>query len=98
LEAGLPRSLARSIDRPTTECRHAAAERGAPFPPSFRPRDSSLVIIVFFPSKGATTRLVGARRLEQSDEPAVPRARYSPLAIITQLSDDPGVKSPDVAA
>jgi len=51
----------------------------------------------FFPSEGHHPAR-GALLFEQNDETAEPRARYSTLEIITQLSDDPSVKSPDVAA
>jgi putative transposase len=51
-----------------------------------------------FPNEAAIARLVGAIRLEQNDEWAVQRARYTTLETITPMSDDPIVKLPAVAA
>jgi lysophospholipase L1-like esterase len=46
----------------------------------------------------AIIRLVGAILLEQNDEWAVQRARYSTLESVAQLSDDPLVTLPAMAA
>lgn len=51
-----------------------------------------------FPSEDAITRLVGARLLEQNDEGAVQRGRYMTLESVAQLSDDPAVTLPAMAA
>ena len=55
-------------------------------------------VIGIFPNEDAITRLVGAILLEQNDEWAVQRARYMTLESVTQLSDDPIVTLPPIAA
>jgi putative transposase len=55
-------------------------------------------VIGIFPNEAAITRLVGAILLEQNDEWAVQRARYTTLETIAPLSDDPMVKLPVMAA
>ncbi len=55
-------------------------------------------VVGIFPNEDAITRLVGAILLEQSDEWAVQRARYITLESVAQLSDDPLVTLPPMAA
>jgi len=55
-------------------------------------------VVGIFPNEDAITRLVGAILLEQNDEWAVQRARYITLESVAQLSDDPLVTLPDMAA
>ncbi|WP_454887669.1 IS256 family transposase [Sphingomonas oryzagri] len=55
-------------------------------------------VVGIFPNEDAITRLVGAILLEQNDEWAVQRARYITLESVAQLSDDPLVTLPPMAA
>jgi putative transposase len=55
-------------------------------------------VVGIFPNEDAITRLVGAILLEQNDEWAVQRARYITLESVAQLSDDPVVTLPALAA
>jgi transposase-like protein len=55
-------------------------------------------VVGIFPNEAAITRLVGAILLEQNDEWAVQRARYTTLETIAPFSDDALVSLPDVAA
>jgi putative transposase len=55
-------------------------------------------VVGIFPNEDAITRLVGAILLEQNDEWAVQRARYITLESVAQLSDDPTVTLPALAA
>lgn len=55
-------------------------------------------VVGIFPNENAIIRLVGAIFLEQNDEWAVQRARYITLESVAQLSDDPLVTLPTMAA
>ena len=55
-------------------------------------------VVGIFPNEDAITRLVGALLLEQNDEWAIQRGRYMTLESVTQLSDDPAVTLPSMAA
>jgi transposase-like protein len=55
-------------------------------------------VVGIFPNEEAITRLVGAILLEQNDEWAVQRARYLTLESVAQLSDNPAVTLPALAA
>jgi len=55
-------------------------------------------VVGIFPNEEANTRLVGALLLEQNDEWAVQRGRYMTLESVAQLSDDPTVTLPAMAA
>lgn len=55
-------------------------------------------VVGIFPNEDAIIRLVGAILLEQNDEWAVQRARYNTLESVAQLSDDPLVTLPAMAA
>ncbi|MGN8000153.1 IS256 family transposase [Sphingomonas sp. 22176] len=55
-------------------------------------------VVGIFPNEDAITRLVGALLLEQNDEWAVQRGRYMTLESVAQLSDDPTVTLPALAA
>ncbi len=55
-------------------------------------------VVGIFPNEDAITRLVGALLLEQNDEWAVQRGRYMTLESVAQLSDDPAVTLPAMAA
>ena len=55
-------------------------------------------VVGIFPNEDAITRLVGAILLEQNDEWAVQRSRYMTLESVAQLSDDPIVTLPALAA
>ena len=55
-------------------------------------------VVGIFPNEAAITRLVGAILLEQNDEWAVQRARYMTLESVAQISDDPLVTLPPMAA
>jgi len=50
-----------------------------------------------FPNEDTIIRLVGALLLEQNDEWAVQRSRYTTLETIAQMSDDPLISLPAVA-
>jgi putative transposase len=55
-------------------------------------------VVGIFPNDDAITRLVGAILLEQNDDWAVQRARYMTLESVAQISDDPLVTLPPMAA
>ena len=55
-------------------------------------------VLGIFPNEAAITRLVGAIRLEQNAEWAVPRARYLTLETIAPLRDDLTLMLPAAAA
>ena len=55
-------------------------------------------VVGIFPTEDAIIRLVSAILLEQNDEWAVQRARYITLESVAQLSDDPLVTLPAMAA
>ena len=54
-------------------------------------------VVGIFPNDRAVVRLVGALMLEQNDEWAVAR-RYMTLESLSQMSDDPVLSLPAVAA
>ncbi len=54
-------------------------------------------VVGIFPNEAAITRLIGAIRLEQSDEWATPRARCTTLETIGSVSNHPTVRLPAVA-
>ena len=55
-------------------------------------------VVGIFPNEAAITRLIGAILLEQSDEWATQRARYTTLETISAISDTAPVSLPAVAA
>ena len=55
-------------------------------------------VVGIFPNEDAIVRLVGAILLEQNDEWAIQRGRYTTLETIAPLSDDPNVNLPAIAS
>ncbi len=55
-------------------------------------------VVGIFPNDEAIIRLVGALLLEQNDEWAVQRARYTTLETIAAIGDDPVISLPAVAS
>jgi len=55
-------------------------------------------MVGIFPNEDAVVRLIGTLRLEQNDDWAVQHARHMSLKTIAQLSDDPMVSLPPLAA
>jgi len=55
-------------------------------------------VVGISPNEEAITRLVGAILLEQNDEWTVQRSRYMTLESVSQMSDDPLVTLPALAA
>ncbi len=55
-------------------------------------------VVGIFPNEEAVLRLIGALLLEQNDEWAIQRARYTSLETIAPLSDNPAVSLPALAA
>ena len=55
-------------------------------------------VVGIFPNEDAIIRLVGAILLEQNDEWAAQRSRYMTLESVANLSDDPLVTLPTMAA
>jgi len=55
-------------------------------------------VVGIFPNEDAIIRPVGAILLEQNDESAVQRSRYMTLESVANLSDDPLVTLPTMAA
>jgi putative transposase len=55
-------------------------------------------VVGIFPNDDAIVRLVGALLLEQHDEWAVQRARYTTLETIAPMGDDPIISLPAVAS
>jgi len=53
-------------------------------------------VVGIFPNEGAITRLVGAIRIEQSDERATQRARYMTPGTIRAIGDTLAVSLPAV--
>ena len=55
-------------------------------------------VVGIFPNEDAIIRLVGAILLEQNDEWAAQRSRYMTLESVANLSDEPLVTLPTMAA
>jgi transposase-like protein len=55
-------------------------------------------VVGIFPNEASIVRLIGAILLEQNDERAVQRSRYLSLESVANLSDDPLVSLPFLAA